>query len=81
MITCLVGFDFDGFDAVQSLGDTAESEFQSRMLARLEGLADEISAALSDAGLTNELIEVFLFPVPSVQMFRDRFQKKIGWKD
>ena len=36
--------------------------------------------ALKDAGLEGRPVELFFFPLPSVQDLRDAFQEKIGWK-
>lgn len=77
--TCLIGFDFDAYDAPSATLN--EDHFTSLALAKLQELSPQISAALKSAGLKQQLVEFFLFPIPSVQDFRDQFQTKIGWKD
>lgn len=79
--TCLVGFDFTGFEKVlpQSSGHNAEEAFKKLAEARLKELAPQIAEKLKAANLSNHAIELFFFPVPSVKTLRDLFQNKIGW--
>lgn len=81
VITCLVGFDFDGFAKVAK-ADTSKSdeEFISLAKQELSEVAPKLAKALKAAGLANKPVEIFFFPMPSVQSMRDIFQAKIGWK-
>jgi uncharacterized protein DUF1837 len=79
--TCLLGFNFDAFEALSSSQpDTAEAEFVKLAEAKLKELAPKLATTLKAANLANRPIEIFFFPVPSVQELRDLFQAKIGWK-
>lgn len=81
VITCLVGFDFDGFAAVGKGDPTkAEEDFRKLAASELSQVAPKIAAAFNGAGLNGRPIEIFLFPVPSVKSLREMFQIKIGWK-
>jgi hypothetical protein len=78
--TCLIGFDFDAFMKITAAdGDKAEAKFCEIAKAQLTDLAKSVATALKSAGLTDHKIELFFFPVPSVQEFRTLFQNKIGW--
>jgi hypothetical protein len=79
VITCLIGFNFDAFDKLDQNSD--EQQFRLFALAKLQEIAPHFSKALKSAGIRNQPIEVFFFPVPSVQDLRDLFQAKIGWKN
>jgi hypothetical protein len=77
--TCLIGFDFAGYD---QLGlDSVDNEFLVLSSSAFEDVAKRFSRSLKSAGIRNRLIEVFFFPVPSVDEFRRLFQSKIGWND
>lgn len=78
--TCLIGFDFDGFKQVSaSDGASAEVKFCQLATAKLETLSAKIANALTGKGMGEHRLEIFFFPVPSVQELRDQFQEKIGW--
>ena len=77
--TCLIGFNFDAFSKLD--GNSDEKQFRPFALYKLQELAPLLSKALTSAGVRNRPIEVFFFPVPSVQDLRDLFQAKIGWKN
>ncbi|WAC49805.1 DUF1837 domain-containing protein [Asticcacaulis sp. SL142] len=80
IITCLIGFDFDGFKKISAAdGNDAEAKFTSLAKDELSKLAPKLADAVNTAGLAAQPIELFLFPVPSVAEFRDFFQSKIGW--
>lgn len=81
VITCLIGFNYNAFSSIIS-SKTArdESLFIKLAEATLRELAPELSSSLKAANLSDRLIEIFFFPVPSVQELRDLFQEKIGWK-
>lgn len=79
--TALIGFDFDGFSDVEQLDpDQAEAKFVELAGKKLKELAPKLASVLKTAGLQKHPLELFFFPVPSVRIFRDLFQKKIGWK-
>ncbi len=78
--TCLLGFNFDGFEALASKSEEPEEAFAKLAKAKLKELAPKLASALQKANLANHPMEIFLFPVPSVQELRDVFQSKIGWK-
>lgn len=80
VITCLIGFDFDGFQKASAAGDQgAEEAFRTLAKKHLEAVAPKVAAALKTAGLDSQAVELFLFPLPTVQEFRDLFQARIGW--
>lgn len=80
VITCLIGFDFEGFNEANAKGgDNAEPVFRELAKEALADIAPKVSEALTAAGLSGQDIELFLFPLPAVQDFRDLFQAKIGW--
>lgn len=80
VITCLIGFDFDGFQKTSSGGDQgAEDTFRALAKGQLEALAPKVTSALKAAGLDSQDVELFFFPLPAVQEFRDLFQARIGW--
>jgi len=79
--TCLLGFNFEAFEALSSSPpDEAEAEFVKLAEAKLKELAPKLATTIKGANLANRPIEIFFFPVPSVQELRDLFQAKIGWK-
>ncbi|WP_245339553.1 DUF1837 domain-containing protein [Rhizobium sp. CIAT894] len=79
--TCLVGFDFDGFSAITRADSmTAEEKFSALAQDRLADLAPQVARKLKDCGLAGHPVELFFFPVPSVERFREIFQDKIGWR-
>jgi HamA len=79
--TCLIGFDFDGFQKVlpPDTGPNAEAAFKALAIAQLEKLSPTITTKLNNAGISQHKIELFFFPVPSVSTLRDLFQDQIGW--
>lgn len=80
VITCLIGFDFDGFQKASAAGDQgAEEMFRALAKERLAQVAPKVSSALKNAGLDTQDVELFFFPLPAVQEFRDLFQARIGW--
>lgn len=80
VITCLIGFDFDGYKSVgPEDGDSAEAKFSSLATSHLSGIAPTIAEKLKACGLGGACMEIFLLPVPSVQELRNLFQRKIGW--
>jgi hypothetical protein len=77
--TCLIGFDFDAYTKLNP--DSTEDDFRELAKIKLQELAPRLSNSLRLAGITGQIIELFFFPVPSVQELRDKFQEKIGWKN
>jgi len=81
VVTCLIGFNFDGYSKVgPGDGESAEDKFAALAEERLKAIAPTITTRLKEHGLDTSVIELFLLPVPSVQDLRDTFQAKIGWK-
>jgi hypothetical protein len=81
VVTCLIGFDFDGFAQVSATDcDQAEEKFIALAKSKLSAVAPSVAEKLKAAGLGTEHVEIFFLPVPSVQKLRDLFQAKIGWK-
>lgn len=80
VITCLIGFDFDGYAAVAGGGEAAEAQFCVLAAERLRDLGPRFAAAMARAGLASQWVELFFLPVPSVATLRDNFQDIIGWK-
>ncbi|TCU60707.1 uncharacterized protein DUF1837 [Novosphingobium sp. PhB57] len=80
VITCLIGFDFDGFQKASAAGDLgAEDAFRSLAREQLQVVAPKVAAVFEAAGLGSQDVELFFFPLPAVQDFRDLFQARIGW--
>lgn len=80
VVTCLIAFDFDGFDLPEGASGDAEADFRQSALAKLDEIAPKIAAALSNKGMAHQAVEMFIIPVPSVARMRELFQDKIGWK-
>jgi hypothetical protein len=81
IITCLIGFDFDGFDKLAGLDDqNAESRFRELATEKLGVMAKTLPGSLKNGGLQGRPIELFFLPLPSVDQLRSLFQEKIGWK-
>lgn len=78
IVTCLIGFDFDKYSEL-AVGVEAENEFREFAGAELKRIEPQLSRAFSRAELLQTEIQLFVFPLPSVQDFRDRFQSVIGW--
>jgi hypothetical protein len=78
--TCLIGFDFEAFQKLNGV-EAAKSEnlFCELAKAKLGEIAPRIAENLRSNALQDRAIELFLFPVPSIQQFRDSFQDQIGW--
>lgn len=80
IVTCLIGFDFDGFATASSAGDaSAEETFRALATEKLKAVAPKVSEALKAAGLKSQDVELFFFPLPTVHEFRNLFQSRIGW--
>lgn len=82
IVMSLIGFDFDAFAAMAQIDrDKVEAEFKRRVVDHLSLTEPKLSKALKNANIDNREMEVFFFPVPSVQQLRDLFQAKIGWNN
>lgn len=80
VVTCLIGFDFDGFQKASAAGDqAAEDTFRALAKEKLAAVAPKVAAAFRMVGLDSQDVELFFFPLPAVQEFRDLFQARIGW--
>ncbi|NJO53439.1 MAG: DUF1837 domain-containing protein [Bacteroidales bacterium] len=79
VISCLIAFDFDAFEAAQGAKD-AEEEFCKLAHAKLAEVAPKIAGTLKNKGMVHQPVEMFIVPVPSVGRLRELFQDKIGWK-
>ncbi|WP_291812602.1 DUF1837 domain-containing protein [Limnobacter sp.] len=79
-ITCLIAFQFSGYGSVAgSDNKTIESSFSELIVSRVKELAPKVAKSVKEAKLEGRKIEIFFLPVPSVKVFRDYFQNKIGW--
>lgn len=72
--TCLVGFDSDAYTGVAD-------EFDSLIAKKVAEVSTKFAKGLVDKSLGAHVVELFLFPVPSVGDLRDFFQERIGWKE
>lgn len=80
VVTCLLGFDFTGYAELAADGlEDPDTNFRTSATAKLRDVGLAFAKALTNAGLANQRIELFLFPVPSVSVLRDLFQNQIGW--
>ncbi|MEN5053528.1 DUF1837 domain-containing protein [Brevundimonas naejangsanensis] len=78
VVTCLIGFDFAGYGDLGSHKDP-RARFEAVVVEHLAEVGPKIAAALTRAGLSQQRVEMFLLPVPSVEDLRTRFQDYIGW--
>lgn len=68
-----------GFQKASAAGDQgAEDAFRALANETLAAVAPKVSVALKTAGLDSQDVEMFFFPLPAVQEFRDLFQARIG---
>lgn len=83
VVTCLIGFDFAGYADIVGLeaDDAPQAQFEALAIEELRKAGSSFAAALTAAGLPNQRVELFLMPVPSVSVMRDRFQQHIGWTE
>ena len=79
VVTCLIGFDFEGYSMLPEHGDDANQVFLQLAAKNLAEIGPSMAAALKNASLGASHVELFLLPMPSVQKLRDRFQSRIGW--
>lgn len=78
--TCLLAFNFAEYGELRKIPPSKVIEaFHANLLDVLPELAKKLADKLQAAGLQDETVEVFFFPVPSVQDLRDAFQAEIGW--
>lgn len=78
VVTCLIGFDFEGYGDLEG-EDDPRARFEALVVEYLAKVGPKIAAALTRAGLGQQLVEMFLLPVPSIEDLRKRFQDHIGW--
>lgn len=79
---CLIGFDSKAFSSLDKIEKSKVDEvFKSGILSELKSISPKVSKALKNAGIEQHIIELFLFPVPSVKQLRDLFQARIGWNN
>ena len=80
VITCLIGFDFEKYASLRGLSPSKVLPgFEAHVTELLPILAQKWADKLQAAGLEHQTVEIFFFPVPSVQALRDAFQAEIGW--
>lgn len=80
VVTCLIGFDFAAYTSLpMDRSDDPDASFKARAVDKLREAGPAFAKALTDAGLSRQRVELFLFPVPSVSVLRDLFQDQIGW--
>ena len=82
-VTCLIAFDFKAFEKIRASANNDDPEAAFAVAARkaIARVAPIIARALTDAGLSNRHMELFLFPLPSTDAFRTLFQNRIGWTE
>lgn len=78
---CLIGFNFDGFAALDGVPSAdLEATFCNLLQVAVAEATELLKELLSDAGVTHHQMEVFFLPVISVDELRIDFQNRIGWK-
>jgi hypothetical protein len=78
-VTCLLGFDFAGYEGLQGETD-AEEIFRGLALEQLSRTSASFARAMADAGMGDRAVELFLLPLPSVAAFRSLFLEGLGQK-
>jgi hypothetical protein len=80
VITSLIAFDYKGYDNLKEIDpDKRAAEFAVLLERDLEAMSPRVARSFGEAGLRDEEIELFLLPLPSVTVLRERFQALIGW--
>lgn len=80
VVTSLIAFDYDAYSNLKEVDhDKRTSEFITALTDEVTKIAPKVSKALSAVGLEAEEIELFLLPLPSVSVLREKFQSLIGW--
>ena len=77
--TCLIAFNCQHYSSILSEGENAEAKFRALLEDQLAALSKQFGDRLKKANLGHQLVELFLFPVPSVDELRAAFHSKIGW--
>lgn len=80
VVTCLLGFDFADYAALDATGDAPDDQFRALAIEKLRVVGPAFADALTKADLPHQKVELFLLPVPSVTALRDQFQDQIGWR-
>lgn len=75
--SCLLIFEFSC--PKDTNPEEAEALFVKQTRETVESFIKSIKKNVEEKGLEPQRFEFFLMPVPSVQIFRDKFQGKIGW--
>ncbi len=73
--SCLLIYQWDKFEVV----DDIENKYIEGIKNKVKNFVESIKKNLKNKELDAQRFEFFLLSVPSVQDFRDKFQKKIGW--
>ncbi|MDQ8730681.1 DUF1837 domain-containing protein [Bradyrhizobium sp. LHD-71] len=79
--TCLIGFDFRGFQRLAKVAAAdLEAAFCELLRAELATASKTLEGLLKSQKITHHRMEVFFLPVESVDGLRIEWQNKIGWK-
>ncbi len=76
-VTCLIGFDFDGYKNLRGVPD-ADAAFQVLAHEQLRRTSAAFARAMIEADLNDHSVELFLLPLPSVTVFQKLFLESIG---
>lgn len=76
---CLLIFEHDYLKGKDYTHDQIDKEFQNEISKIVSIFCEGIQENLKSKSLETRRFEFFLFPVPSVEEFRNKFQEKIGW--
>ena len=79
--TCLIGFDFKGFEKIKKVTPSdIEGTFSKLLESELVAATAHLEKLLAKQNITHHRMEVFFLPVESVDEFRKSWQNRIGWK-
>lgn len=79
--SCLLSYNHSHWrEAWQASGKKYEEQFQKDLRTYLDSYIPRFEKALNRRNLSHLEFHFFVFPFPNVQEFRDKFQKKIGYK-
>lgn len=79
VFSCLLVFDHEFVGSKDGDAESLEAEFVAEINEVAEAFISSIKETAGKLGMARARFEFFLFPVPSVQDFRDKFQSRIGW--
>jgi hypothetical protein len=75
-----IAFDYAAFASLNRLNpDDVEQAFLSELHTALADYVIRLDKAFEKHGVKKHSVEVFFFPIPSVDQMRTLFQDKIGW--